>query len=138
MPASSAPVTAALAAFVAAATARPVGDGTLPTAADPPFAIVYQLPSGTPWGPDYTAPQDGVAFVYQVTCVAVSRSGVEVFADIVRHALLDRNADGGFITPLAVTGLAVLDREILAYGGLVSDRGVFNVADTYQIHVSAP
>jgi hypothetical protein len=117
---------------------RPIGSGALPSAADPPFAVVYPLPGGSNWGPGFTAPQDGAALSYQITVVDVSRAGAETFADTARHALLDRNVDGGFVNPLPVTGLAVLDRELVAYGGVDSDRGVFNVADTYQIHVTRP
>jgi hypothetical protein len=133
---SSAPVTAALVALVASATSRPVGDGRLPTAADPPFAVVYGLPGGESWGPDYTDPQAATALAYQITYVSVTRAGAEAFADIVRHALLDRSADGAFVTALAVSGLTVLDRELLSYGGLDSDRGVFNIRDTFQVHVT--
>lgn len=135
---STAGITQALVDLLAAATARPVGDGTLPTAADPPFAVVYPLNAGLFWGPDYVAPQAASALSYQVTAVDVSRAGVEAFADSIRHALLDRNADGAFITPLVVAGLAVLDRELTAYGGVVFDRGAFNLADTYHIHVTLP
>lgn len=134
----STPVTDALVGFLAATTGRPIGSGALPTAADPPFGVVYPLPSGITWGPDYVAPQAAAGLNYQITIVDVSRSGAETFADAIRHALLDRDADGAFVNPLPVTGLAVLDRELIAYGGLDSDRGVFNVRDTYQIHVTRP
>lgn len=133
---SAAPVTAALINLLATLTARPIGDGTLPVAADPPFAVVYPMDSSITWGPDYVAPQAGAALNYQITVVDVSRAGAEAFADIVRHALLDRGTDGAFVNALPVTGLAVLDRELVAYGGVDSDRGVFNVADSYQIHVT--
>lgn len=135
---SSKTVTDALIALIATATGRPVGDATLPTAADPPFAVVYQLPGGEFWGPDYTAPQAGAALVYQVTSVAHHRADAEAHADVIRHALCDRNGDGAFITALAAAGLVVLDRELVSYGGVTSDRGVFNVADTFQIHLTRP
>lgn len=128
-------VTAAVVALVATLN-RPVGSGALPTAADPPFAVVYPVSAGGFWGPGFTAPQAGAALSYQVTVVDVSRAGAETFADTVRHALLDRDVDGGFVNALPISGLAVLDRELVAYGGVSSDRGVFNVADTYAIHVT--
>lgn len=133
---SAAPVTTALITLLTTLTGRPIGDGVLPVAADPPFAVVYPMESGSTWGPDYVAPHAGAALNYQITVVDVSRAGAEAFADTVRHALLDRNGDGAFVNALPVTGLAVLDRELVAYGGVDSDRGVFNVADSYQIHVT--
>lgn len=132
----TAAVTDALIALVAAATSAAVGDGRPPTVADPPFAVVYPLPGGDNWGPAYAAPQSGAALEFQITSVAVARSGVETFADIIRHALLDRQASGAFTTPLVVAGLVVLDRELVAYGGVDHERGVFNVADQYRIHVT--
>lgn len=135
---SAKPVTDALIALVDAATAGPVGDGDLPTAGDPPFSVVYTLPGGDSWGPDYTAPQAAAVLAYQITTVGVSRAQAELHADLVRHALLDRDADGAFLTPMPVAGLVVLDRELVAYGGVTADRGAFNIADTVQIHVTAP
>lgn len=134
----TASVTDALIDLVAGVTAAPVGDGKPPTAADPPFCIVYPMPGGDNWGPVFTAPQSGAALEYQVTSVAVSRSDVETFADSVRHVLLDRNGAGGFTHVLAVSGLVVLDRELVAYGGVDEERGVFNARDTYRIHVTLP
>lgn len=133
---NSGPVTVALINLLATLTARPIGDGALPNAADPPFAVVYPMDSSLTWGPDYVAPQAGAALNYQITVVDVTRAGAETFADTVRHALLDRNVDGAFVNALPVAGLAVLDRELVAYGGVDSDRGVFNVRDNYQIHVT--
>lgn len=133
---STGPVTNAVVALVDAVGL--VGDGTLPPTGNPPFAIVYPLPNGDFWGPDLVAPQAGAALDYQITIVDVSRAGAETFADIIRHALLDRDASGAFLTPMPVAGLIVHDRELLAYGGVVSERGVFNIADTFRIHVSTP
>jgi hypothetical protein len=135
---SSKPVTDAVVALADTVGAAPVGDGTMPTAGDPPFSVVYPLAGGDTWGPDYTAPQSAAAFMYQITTVAVSRASAETHADLVRHAFLDRDTNGAFVTPLPVAGLVVLDRELVSYGGVVSDRGVFNVADTYLIHVTRP
>lgn len=132
----TAAVTDAVRNLLAAVTAAQVGDGRPPPAADPPFAVVYPLSGGDNWGPAYTAPQAGAALDYQITSVAVSRADVEAFADTVRHALLDRDARGAFVNALAVPGLAVLDRELVAYGGTDHDRGVFNLADQYRIHVT--
>lgn len=116
-------------------TGRPVGDGRTPTAADPPFAVVYTIVGSDFWGPAFAAPQSGAAIEYQVTSVDVSRAGAEAFADTVRHLLLDR-ADGAFVNALTVPGLVVLDRELASYGSIDHDRGVFNVADQYRIHVT--
>lgn len=132
----TAPVTTALVDLVAGVTLRPVGDSNLPTAADPPFAVVYPLPSGDFWGPDYGEAQSAAALTYQITSVAVYRTDAEEMADAVRHALLDRDVDGAFVTAMPVTGLAVLDREAVTYGGVDSDRGVFNVRDIFTIHVT--
>lgn len=129
-------VTNALVALIATATARPVGDAVLPTAADPPFAIVYPLPGGDNWGPGLTAPQSGAAIEYQITSVAVGRSAVEAFADTVRLAILGRAAGGAFTNALVVAGLVVLERELVAYGGVDQERGVFNARDHYRIHVT--
>lgn len=132
---NTAPITAALMALVAGATARPVGDARLPVG-DPPFVVVEPLPSGETWGPDYVAPQAAAVLSYQVTTVAIARGDAEVFADVVRHAILDRDADGAFVVPLSAVGVTVLDRELASYGGVITDRGVYNIADTYQIHVT--
>lgn len=130
---SSAPVTTALVALVGAA-----GDGRLPDNTAPPFAVVYPLPGGDTWGPIYTAPQAGAQLDYQVTSVDISRAGVEAKADQLRQLLFARDAAGVFITAMPVSGLVVLDRELIEYGGLTHERGVFNIADTIRIHVTVP
>lgn len=132
----TAAVTDALIALVRAVTAAPVGESRLPTAADPPFAVVYPLAGGDTWGPGYVWAQSGAALEYQITSVAISRVSVERFADSVRHGVLDRAADGTFVYPLPVAGLFVLDRELVAYGGVEEERGVFNAHDHYRIHVT--
>lgn len=131
-------VTTAVVDLIASATSRPIGDADLPTAADPPFAVVYLLPGGDTWGPDYIDPHAAAALVYQVTSVAVRRNDAESFADIVRHALLDRDGDGRFVNQMPVADHVVLDRELISFGGIDSERGVYNVRDTYQIHVTRP
>lgn len=133
-----APLTDALVAFLASLTGRPVGDGRLPTQADPPFAVVYQIPGGEFWGAEYADAQAGAAVAYQITSVDVTRAGAELHADSIRHALCDRLADGSFVDPLTAAGLVVLDRELISFDGVDSDQGVFNARDTYWIHVTRP
>ena len=129
-------VTEALIDMVAAATGRPVGGAQLPFGADPPFAVVYPLPGGDTWGPDLVAPDAGAALLYQITSVAIFRADAEAHADLVRQVLLDRDPDGGFVTPLVVAGLTVIDREHVAFGGIDESRGVFNAREQYLIHVT--
>lgn len=131
------PVTDALIGLLEAATGRPVGGGQLPFGADPPFAVVYQLPGGGTWGPGLVAPDAGFALLYQVTSVAIFRDDVEAHADLVRHALLDRGPTGALTTPMPVGGLVVFDREHAAFGGIDEERGVFNAREQYLIHVTA-
>lgn len=133
---SSTPVTEALITLVETVTARPAGDGAPPVQVDPPFAIVYPLPSSDFWGAEYGEAQAASALTYQVTSVGVHRVDAETLADAVRHALLDRSVSGAFVTAMPVTGLAVLDRELVSYGGVDAERGVFNVRDVFTIHVT--
>lgn len=128
------PVTDAVVALVADGTGRPVGTAVLPAGAEPPFAVVYQLPGGDTWGPGLADPDAGFALLYQITSVAVYRDDVEAHADTVRHVLLDR-AGGAFVTPLVVPGMVVIDREHAAFGGIDEQRGVFNAREQYLIHV---
>jgi len=132
----TAALTEALIDLVAGVTAAPIGDGRPPVAGDPPYAIVYPIAAGgDTWGPDYVAPQVGASIDYQITSVAVHRADVEAFADAVRHAVLDRDGNGAFVNPMTVPGLVILDRELVAFGGVDEDRGVFNTPDQYRIHV---
>lgn len=133
---ASAPVTTALVALIAGATGRPVGEARMPVAADPPFAVVYPMESGDFWGPSFVAPQAGAALEWQITSVDVTRAGVEAFADTIRQVICGRSGDGAFVSPLVVAGVAVLDRELVAYGGVDHQDGVFNANDQYRIHVT--
>lgn len=133
---SSKPVTDALVAFITTVTARPVGESSSPTAVDPPFAVIDPLPSSDFWGAEYHESQSGSTLTYQITSVGVRRVDAEALADTVRHALLDRSESGAFVTAMPVTGLAVLDRELVSYGGVDSERGVYNVRDVFSIHVT--
>lgn len=134
-----APVTAALVAFLAALTGRPVGEATAPLVnglpAVPPYAIVYPLAGGTTWGPMLEGPDEGAQLPYQITSVGLRSDQATWMADKVRQAILGRT-NGSLTSPLVVPGVTVLDREFSAYGGQDREGDVVSVPDTFLIHVS--
>lgn len=134
------PITTALVAFLAAQTGRPVGYGSAPVTGDGPedvpYAIVYPLPGGATWGPFLTGPDEGAEVPYQVTSVGSRGDQADWMADRVRKAMVGRTA-GALTAALAVTGLTVLDRSLVSYGGHDRQGDVVSIPDSFMVHVTA-
>jgi hypothetical protein len=143
-------LTTALQQMLVAATGRPVGIATAPTsdadaniAADPPYAIIYPIPSTAMSGPYYAYPEQDAGFQYQITSVAIRGDQAEWMGDAVRRAIVGRVAvdqdtiSGLFFSqPLDVPGLVVLDRMVISTGGITKVDVIYQMTEDYRINVS--
>lgn len=125
------PVTMALSALLASATDLPVGRGSKPTTAAPPYFLLYAMPaelSGAPLADEH----EDASLVYQVTSVSgpdplkQDSRGVadqaEWMADKVRTAILGRDPTTGlWLWPLTIPGAKVIGRSLDTEPGGSSD-----------------
>ncbi|MEV6678602.1 hypothetical protein AB0N09_17335 [Streptomyces erythrochromogenes] len=113
-------LTAAVRAMLTAATGRPCGLGALPLVDGRPTPLPYSVlyPLGGPVdGAPFSDASEDAHLTYQVTIVANRIDQAEWLADRVRRAFLGRTADG-WEQPLAVPGMTVWARELLADEGV--------------------
>ncbi|PVC80610.1 hypothetical protein DBP19_36340 [Streptomyces sp. CS090A] len=125
------PVTMALSALLTSATNLPVGRGSKPPTAPPPYFLLYAMPatlSGAPLADEH----EDASFVYQVTSVSgpdptkPDSRGVadqaEWMADKVRKAFLGRDpVTGLWLRPLTIPGAKVIARSLDAEAGGTND-----------------
>lgn len=125
------PVTMALSTLLASATSLPVGRGSKPTNANPPYYLLYSIPaelSGAPLSDE----NEDASFVYQVTSVSgpdpvkPESRGVsdqsEWMADKARKAFLGRDpATGLWLRTLTVPGAKVIARTLDVEAGGTND-----------------
>ena len=90
-----------------------VGDCTAPDAA-PPYVIVYPIAGGSTTG-TLAAPDEDAVFVYQVTCVGVSRRQAEWLEDRALHLLT---------TTFWVPGRKIVRVSLDMHGGVQCDNQV--------------
>ncbi|WP_399553815.1 hypothetical protein OG473_39780 (plasmid) [Streptomyces anulatus] len=125
------PMTMALSALLASATNLPVGRGSKPSNATPPYYLLYAMPatlSGAPLADEH----EDASFVYQVTSVSgpdpskQDSRGVadqaEWMADKARTAILGRDpVTGLWLRPLTTPGVKVIGRSLDTEPGGSSD-----------------
>ncbi|MGW5003236.1 hypothetical protein ACWEP8_36910 [Streptomyces hydrogenans] len=116
------PVTKAVAATLATASGKPVGRGSIPLGAEPPYYLLTVV-STTPGGAPLADENEDLSIVYQVTAVtgpAPSTAGsyavadqAEWLADKARRAFLARDPDTGqWLHPITVVGARVIGRSL--------------------------
>jgi len=137
------PVTDALIAMIATATARPCGDHESPpdgSLADG-YTYVYSIDGGEFDGPPFWSPESDGILVYQIMSVGYDRDHVEWIADRVRLTMLSRSPAGAFQVPFpAMAGLAVVHREPDGTSPGVIPEGppanrVYNIPERYRLAV---
>lgn len=125
------PVTMALSALLASASGLPVGRGSKPTNANPPYYLLYALPaevSGAPLADEH----EDASFVYQVTSVSgpdptkPDSRGVadqaEWMGDKARTAILGRDpVTGLWLHTLTIPGAKVIGRSLDTEPGGTND-----------------
>jgi len=115
-------VTTAVAAMLAAASGKPVGRGSIPPGAEPPYYLLTVISTATSGAPLADESED-LRVVYQVTAVsgpAPSTPGsyavadqAEWLADKARAAFLARDPNTGqWLHPITVTGARVIARSL--------------------------
>jgi hypothetical protein len=135
-----APVTAAVAAALAAGTGRPGDVGRPPkpagTALSPelPYWILYPLPGGELSG-TAAAPEADGTFVYQVTYVGARYDQIEQLADRGRQVMFARDAAGQSL--LAPAGLVVMAvTSAFGFAGADFDGPVGSGAEAFAVHTT--
>ncbi|MEU5490241.1 MULTISPECIES: hypothetical protein [Streptomyces] len=125
------PVTTALSALLASATSLPVGRGNKPAGANPPYYLLYALPTELS-GALLADEHEDVSFVYQVTSVSgpdpskPDSRGVadqaEWMADKARTAILGRDpVTGLWLRTLTIPGAKVTARSLDVEAGATND-----------------
>ncbi|WP_097964954.1 hypothetical protein [Streptomyces sp. or20] len=125
------PVTMALSALLASATNLPVGRGSKPLNAAPPYFLLHAMPAALSGAPLADENEDA-SLVYQVTSVSgpdpskQDSRGVadqaEWMADKARTAILGRDpATGLWLRPLTIPGANVIGRSLDTEPGGSSD-----------------
>lgn len=132
------PLTNALLGLLEAASPRPVGDGRAPgstTAQAPiPYGILRRLTPTDPRG-DVASPGSMLTVTYEVTVVGTQVDQVELLGDVYHAAILNRTATG-FVNPLVVAGLNVMDRSAGEMPEPQFEGAVVNDKRRYRLYVS--
>jgi hypothetical protein len=109
------PLNNAIKAMLEAITQRPGEIGHAPPDAAAPYFIVYPVDGGGSDG-SMAFPDENTEFVYEITSVGRTAEQVEMMGDRVWRAMLERDASGKFLHPIALAGgVGVSDRR--PYGG---------------------
>lgn len=125
------PVTMALSALLASATPWPVGRGTTPSGAIPPYLLLYSVDAQVGGAP-FADENEDISLVYQVTSVSgpdpshPGSTGIadqsELMGDKIRRAILGRDpATGLWLYPLTIPGVSVMCRELDTEAGGTND-----------------
>jgi hypothetical protein len=139
------PVTMALSALLASATPWPVGRGTKPNGAIPPYLLLYSVDAQT-FGAPLADENEQAEYIYQVTSVSgpdpthPGSTGIadqsELMGDKVRKAILGRDpATGLWLHKLTIPGVSVMCRELDVEAGGTNDPtdGIMSYVQRFKL-----
>lgn len=102
-----------------------------------PYGIVYPI-TGVEFHGSLGQPDRAGALPYQLTWVGRTYQSAQVIADLGRHAVLDRTANGSFLHPLtAGASMVISDRRQSEIGTAEPSEGLWQVVDTYALQVES-
>ncbi len=138
------PLTAALKRMLQEATARPVDVGRAPKRPNGeqesyPFIVLFPRSRGRLRGAMFTDSWSQADFEYGVRCVGLTAEQVELTADRVRSAILDRDHLGEWVFDLDIgPDQKVMDRrpDIYSPGDNRPEGTIFEVDDSFVFSIT--
>ena len=128
---------AALKQMLVEATGRPIGLMSVPTEhPEMPYAVLFPM-NTIPREEDWSDPEGQFRYMFQLSCVGGTHEQVTAMSERGMEALIARNPNGSFVTPLVIEGITIINRKLDQLGVIVaSGTGrIYTSPDAYSIEV---
>jgi hypothetical protein len=112
-----------------------IGDAQAPESSDGvvemPYAAVYPRDGNEMTGESLRNPHTHVELIYEVRSVGYKREAAEYMRDLIRTAVLGRNASStAYANAIAATGIGIARRWVV-FGSVTREGTIWNASDEF-------
>lgn len=115
-----------------------IGDNRAPEAVPPaklpetPFAVLRSLGGPEPTGAPFGDPHTDARHEFRLTSVGTNRRSAEALADLIRDAILGRNASG-YVRAITPVDSTVINRDLVVATPASPEGAWWNAADDFAV-----